>query len=113
MNEWDVDISEQAKRDLRGIYEYIAFGLSQPGIAEDMMKRLADAINGLDIMPERFPVYQREPWKSRGMRRMNVKNYAVFYIPIEAQNIVAIVQVVYGGRDIDEVLKSTDFTNAD
>ena len=34
----------------------------------------------LDRMPERYPIYGEEPWKSRGCRRVDVDNYAVLYI---------------------------------
>ena len=61
----DVQISEQADRDLRDIFEYIAFELLAPENAAGQLDRLEDAISKLDNLPEKFRRYEREPWKSR------------------------------------------------
>lgn len=58
---FDIQISEQADIDLRGIYEYIAFDLLAPENAAGQLDRLEDAINKLDYMPEKFRRYDREP----------------------------------------------------
>ena len=49
---FDVQISEQADRDLRGIYEYIAFELLAPENAAGQLDRLENAISKLDIPNE-------------------------------------------------------------
>ena len=102
---FDVQISEQADRDLRGIYECIAFELLAPGNAAGQLDRLESAISKLDHMPDRFRSYDREPWKSRGLRVFPVDNYLVFYVPNEETRIVTVIRVMYGGRDIDKELK--------
>ena len=56
-------------------------------------------------MPDRFRSYDREPWKSRGLRVFPVDNYLVFYVPNEETRIVTVIRVMYGGRDIDKELK--------
>ena len=48
-----VDISSRADRDLREIYEYIAFELLAPENAAGQLKRLESAIMRLDSMPLR------------------------------------------------------------
>ena len=78
---FDVQMSEQADRDLRGIFEYIAFELLAPENAAGQLDRLEEAISKLESMPERFRRYEREPWYSRGLRVLPVDNYLVFYIP--------------------------------
>lgn len=102
---FDVQISEQADRDLRGIYAYIAFELLAPENAAGQLDRLENAISKLDHMPDKFRRYDREPWKSRGLRVFPVDNYLVFYIPNEETRIVTVIRVMYGGRDIDKELK--------
>ncbi len=98
---FDVQISEQADRDLRGIYEYIAFELLAPENAAGQLDQLESAISKLDHMPDKFRRYDREPWKSRGLRVFPVDNYLVFYIPNEDTRIVTVIRVMYGGRDIE------------
>ncbi len=101
----DVQISEQADRDLRDIFEYIAFELLAPENAAGQLDRLEDAISKLDNMPEKFRRYEREPWRSRGLRVSTVDNYLVFYIPDMERQIVTVIRVMYGRRDVDKELK--------
>ena len=102
---YDVRISEEADRDLRGIFEYIAFELLAPENAIGQLNRLEEAIGGLDHLPKRFRQYGKEPWHSRGLRVFPVDNYLVFYIPDSDTKVVTVIRVMYGGRDIDKELK--------
>ena len=106
---FEIEVSEQADRDLRNIYEYIAFELQSPENAAGQLNRLEESIMGLNQMPERFLGYEKEPWHSRGLRIMPVDNYCVFYIPDAEYAVITIIRVMYGGRDIDAQLKK--YTN--
>ena len=102
---FDVQISEQADNDLRGIFEYIAFELLAPENAVGQLDRLEEAIRKLDHMPEKFRRYEREPWRSRGLRVFPVDNFLVFYIPDMETKVVTVIRVMYGGRDVDKELE--------
>lgn len=101
---WNIFYTEQAENDLRGIYEYIAYSLFVPKAAKKQTKAIIDEVNALETMPFRYPVYNREPWKSKGLRYFPVNNYLVFYLPVEEKNTVVIVRIMYGGRNIEEQL---------
>ena len=101
---YEVNVSEQAERDLRGIFEYIAFDLQSPENASGQLDRLEEHILSLDTMPERCRTYEKEPWKSRGLRILPVDHYVVLYIPNEDKKIVTILRVMYVGRDLDNQL---------
>lgn len=102
---YEVELSEQADNDLRGIFEYIAFELQSPENASGHLDRLEEQILSLDIMPERYRKYENEPWKSRGLRVLPVDNYVIFYIPDSNKKVVTILRVMYAGRDIENQLK--------
>lgn len=102
---FDVQISEQAEMDLRGIFEYIAFVLLAPENAAGQLDRLEDAISKLDNMPEKYHRYETEPWRSRGLRVFPVDHYLVFYIPNMETEVVTVIRVMHGGRDVDKELK--------
>ena len=61
----EVEVSEQADRDLREIFEYIAFELQSPENVIGQLNRLEEQILSLDAMPKRYRKYEKEPWKSR------------------------------------------------
>ena len=102
---YEVELSEQADNDLRGIFEYIAFELQSPENASGQLDRREEQILSLDIMPERYRKYKNEPWKSRGLRVLPVDNYVIFYIPDSYKKVVTILRVMYAGRDIENQLK--------
>lgn len=101
---YETIITEQAAADLRGIYEYIAFELLSPDNAAGQLDRLEEHIMGLEAFPEKFRIYEKEPWCSKGIRVMPVDNYRVFYIPDKHSGIVTVIRVMYAGRDTESQL---------
>ena len=101
---YEVEVSEQADSDLRGIFEYIAFELQALENASGQLERLEEQILSLDTIPERYRKYEKEPWKTRGLRVLPVDNYVVLYIPDSNKKVVTILRVMYAGRDIDNQL---------
>lgn len=102
---YEVTLTPEAKHDLREIYRYIAVELQSEQNANGQLDRLEENILKLDEMPERFRVYDREPWHSRNLRVMPVDNYLVFYIPDHQVKTVTVLRIMYGGRDIDAQLR--------
>ena len=103
---FQVELSEQADKDMRNIFLYIALDLCVPETAEKQIERLWNAMRSLDELPERCRRYENEPWYRRGMRVLPVDNYVILYIPYMEEQMVHIVRGIYGGRDINEQLKS-------
>lgn len=108
MSKWTVVYTEQAERDLRSIFEYIAFSLLEPEIARNQLRRIMEAVAKLNEMPLRYHLYEKEPWHSKGLRVLPVDNYLAFYLPVEAKTMVAVIRIMYGGRDIKEQLWQTE-----
>lgn len=100
-----ITITEQADRDLRGIYEYIAFELKSPDYAAGQLERLEKSIAGLGEFPEKFMCYENGAWRDRGLRIMLVDNFRVCYILRKETQTITVIRVLYVGRDIDEQIK--------
>ena len=49
---YEVEVSEQADSDLRGIFEYIAFELQSPENAIGQLDRLEEQILSLEELPD-------------------------------------------------------------
>ena len=58
---YEVEVSEQADRDLREIFEYIAFELQSPENAIGQLNRLEEQILSLDAMPKHYRKYEKGP----------------------------------------------------
>ena len=91
---YTIEITEEALADMEQLYQYIAEVLLSPENAISQYNRIADAILTLDELPERCPIINTEPEHSRGIRRMLVDNYSVFYIIEETRVIITDVYTV-------------------
>ena len=98
--------TKQADLDLRGIYEYIAFKLLSVENAKKQLDRLEKSIISLNEFPEKFKLYEQEPWFSKGIRVMPVDNYLVFYVVNKDKKTVTIIRIMYNGRDVDSQLNT-------
>ena len=108
MKRWEVTVTPEFADDLRSIHSYIANTLLEPLIAKGLIDRILKAVGALAELPLRFPVYDKEPWKSRGLRKMSVGNYLVFYLANEAANTVIVLRVFYAGRNIENCLNDSE-----
>lgn len=94
----------KAEEDLSGIYEYLAYKLFAGENATRQIERIEKGIMSLDEFSERHHIYEKEPWKSRNSRVMQIDNYMVFYISDSDRFTVTIVRVMYGRRDVSAIL---------
>ena len=78
MRKWTVKILPDAENDIEDIYTYMADELLEPLTAAKIIARIKEAIHKLDQMPERYRLYEKEPWRSKGLRLFSVGNYIVF-----------------------------------
>ena len=85
--------------------------MQTPENVSGQLDRLEACIMDLDHMPKRYRQYELEPWKSRGLRVAPVDNDLVLYIPDDDTQVVTIIRVMYGGRDVDTQLNRFIKTN--
>ena len=74
----NIEYTFRAREDLREIYEYITYELLVPETAKKLVERIMADIRFLENMPGRYPIYKNEPWHTRGLHFLPVKNYLVF-----------------------------------
>lgn len=101
--DYTVVYSPQALEDLKDIYAYIAQELLEPSTAVNQVDRIRKEIRSLDFMPLRYSLVDWEPWKSKGVRKVPVNNFIVFYVADTEAMVVTILRIVYGGRDIEHL----------
>lgn len=104
MKQYKVEVTEQALMDMEQIYNHIANVLLAPENAISQYNRIADEILKLDIFPERFRIMDLKLAISKGIRRMPIDNYSVFYIVKEDRVIVT--NVLYSASNIEKKLLS-------
>lgn len=105
MMQYTVEITDEALADMEDLYNYIAYTLLSPENAMGQYNRIAEGILKLDILPERFRIIDSEPEHSKGIRRMMVDNFSVFYVIIDER--VVVTNVLYSASDLEMRLKNT------
>ena len=104
MDPYKIIVTPDATANLAELRYYIANILMAPGTAHKYIRLIRREIATLKIFPARIAPVDEEPWHSRGIRYLIVKNFYVYYRIDEAAKTVYILNVVYNKRDQLKVL---------
>lgn len=96
---YEVKLTVQAIGQIEEAVQYISKILLEPETARKWADTLQCEIEKLDTMPSRYPLTDEEPWHTKGIRKMPVKNFLVYYLVNEKKKAVWITAVIYGRRD--------------
>lgn len=103
MKQYNVKITNKALGDMEAIYDYIADSLKVPDTAMKQYDRIADAVESLQVFPERCKLFDSQPEHDSGMRQLLVDNYSVIYV-VEVDRVV-VLRVLYSASDISARLQ--------
>jgi len=109
MNNYITQYATQAQRDLKEIYEYIAYTLRSPASAERKINKINLAIKNLNYMPERNRLYDKGFWRGKGLRYFSIERYSIFYFISKETKIVTVIRIIYASRNIERQLNFIDF----
>lgn len=104
-SEYRVHITRIAYGHMTAIKNYIANELMVPNAAKQLLLSMRESISKLDSMPERYKLLDEEPWRSKGIRRIIVENYYIYYVINENIKEVQVIAVIYAGRNQKAILK--------
>lgn len=104
MDSYEIIMTEDATADLFGLRDYIVCVLCAPDTALAYIKIIRSEIDKLSKAPKIHKIVSEEPWNSREIRRMNVRNFAIFYKILEDERRVYILNIIYKKRDLSNVL---------
>ena len=109
---YQVFTTEKAEEDLNSIADYLIYKLLAGETAMKQIGRIEQAVMSLEEMPERYHIYDKEPWKEKDLRVMCIDHYLVFYITDNDNKTVTVIRIMYGKRDIESQL-SQEIKTAD
>ena len=95
MNEYSILITSDAKADLQDLRDYIAYSLPAPDTARQFLHNIKESIMSLSHMPSRYPLVSEEPWHSRGIRKLNYKNFYIYYRIDNSNSQIYILNVIF------------------
>ena len=105
MDSYKIIITPDAEEDLVELRKYIADVLLARDTARNYIRTIRKEIGSLSELPARYKPVDDEPWHSRGVRRIIVNNFFVYYRIDEEHKRVYILNVIYARRDQLRVLE--------
>jgi len=105
-NNYSYKFASIALRDLEELLEYIDKQLSNPKAAKDFAVELFGKIDNIRAFPESGAKIDNEFISDQSLRKFFVGKYIVFYKPDKSTETIIIVRIIYGARNIDELVKT-------
>ena len=102
-------LTKRAESDLDGIVSYITVDLANPQAASDFVDKLQDTIEEARAFPKSGSLVDNEFLQIENMRKKLVGNCIKYYLLDVGENIIYILRIVYGKRNLDEILKKLEF----
>ena len=103
-------LTGKAEADLDNILSYVSVQLSNPQAAAAFLEKLQDAISEACSFPESGSPVDNEFLPSKAIRKKQVGNYIVYYFPDEKAETVNILRILYGRRNLDEILREMNLS---
>lgn len=101
-------LSQKAEADLDDIVSYIAVELSNRQAASDFVDNLEKVIDQTCCFPESGSHVNNEFLSNTAVRKQLVGNYIMYYLSVAEERMIYIVRIVYGKRNMDEILRQLD-----
>lgn len=98
-NIYTVKITSQAEEQIQGTIYYITHELKAPDAALHLLDTLENSITSLSHYPQRVALISEEPWHSKGIRRLPVKNFLIYFWIDDANMNVQVTALIYEKRD--------------
>ncbi len=97
--------TEKAAGDLDEIIKYIREDLSNPTAAKQFYEKVFDLIDKVREFPETGMIVDNEYIADREIHRLLIDNYIMYYKAEETGKRIVIVRIIYGKRNLAEILK--------
>ena len=102
MKKYIVEVSETAEKDLESILKYLRYNLAGDFIA-DKYKLLFK--QNLEDIAGSMPILSQELTGYKNIRKVNVRNYVIFYITDEENAKAFVLRIGHAFMDWEKYLK--------
>lgn len=105
MKKYIVEFSKTAKQDLENIITYLRYNLEEDIIADKYKILFKQGIKDLENVAGSMPILSEELTGHKNIRKINVRNYIVFYIVNEENCKALILRIGHAFMDWEKYLK--------
>ncbi len=105
MKKYIVEMSETAKNDLESIILYLRYNLSGDILADKYKILFKQELKSLENIAESMPILDEELTGHKNIRKINVRNYIVFYIVDKENSKAFVLRIGHAFMDWEKYLK--------
>ena len=105
MKKYIVEISETAEQDLENIISYLRYNLSGDIIADKYKILFKQELKDLENTAGSMPILSEDLTGYKDIRKINVRNYIVFYIVDEENSKALVLRIGHAFMDWEKYLK--------
>lgn len=105
MKKYMVELSETAEKDLENIISYLRYNLAGDIIADKYKILFKQHLKELENVAESMPILDEKLTGHRNIKKINVRNYIVFYIIDEENFKVLVLRIGHAFMDWEKYLK--------
>jgi addiction module RelE/StbE family toxin len=105
MKKYIVEMSETAEQDLDNIISYLRYDLAGEIIADKYKLLFKQELKKLEDIAGNMPVLDENITGHKDIRKINVRNYIIFYIIDEEKNKAFVVRIGHAFMDWEKYLK--------
>jgi plasmid stabilization system protein ParE len=103
-NLYKVIIDSRAEEDMYEIFDYIFDVLKSPIAAKNLFTEIKDQMSSLSIQPERCTFVSDAQFRYRGIHKLFVKNYIIFFVIDYDKDEVHVIRILYNRRNWGKIL---------
>jgi plasmid stabilization system protein ParE len=105
---YSLNITDIAEEDILSTVRYIANVLKNSIAANTLLDEIEKHEKILEDTPGIYPFVHDEYLAGRGLKYVKIKNYLLFYIIDEKNEIVNVIRFLYGRRDWKNILRNSE-----
>ena len=105
MKKYIVEVSETAEQDLENIISYLRYDLAGDIIADKYKILFKQELRKLEDVAGSMPILDEGLTGFKNIRKVNVRNYIIFYIVDEENNKAFVVRIGHAFVDWEKYLK--------
>lgn len=105
MKKYIVEMSETAEQDLENIISYFRYSLSGDIIADKYKILFKQELKNLENVAESMPVLDENLTGHKNIRKLNVRNYIIFYVVDENNSKASILRIGHAFMNWEKYLK--------
>ena len=98
--------TKKAEQDLDEILNYISVDLVNPAAAQNLGRKIFEKIDMIRMFSDSGAPVDNEFLADKTVRKLSVDYYVIYYKTYYEEKAISIIRIVYGKRNLDEILKT-------